>query len=173
MLTREKKEKIVESVAEKLNQSQGIYLTEFQGLNVDEISELRRKFREAGIEYKVVKNTLIKKALEKTEISDKICDGLKNTTGIAFGYDDPIEPAKVIKKYAKENEKLVFKTASVDGQVFGANQLDLLYSMLSKTENIGRVAGSINNVISSVPGSIHAVMRSLVTAIDQVAKQKA
>lgn len=172
MLTREKKDKIIETVAEKLNKSQGVYLTEFQGLNVDEISELRRQFRAAGIEYKVVKNTLIKKALEKTEISDKLCEGLKNTTAIAFGYDDPIEPAKVIKKYSKDNEKLKFKIASIDGQVFGADQLSVLSSMLSKTENIGKVAGSINNVISSVPGTINAVMRNLVSAIDQVAKQK-
>lgn len=172
MLTREKKEKIVESVAEKLNKSQGIYLTEFQGLSVEEISELRRKFRESGIEYKVVKNTLIKKALEQTNISDKFCEGLKNTTGIAFGYEDPIEPAKVIKKYAKDNEKLKFKIASVDGQIFESNQLDILSSMLSKTENIGRVAGSINNVISSIPGTINAVMRNLVSVIDQVGKQR-
>ncbi|ACF13640.1 ribosomal protein L10 [Chloroherpeton thalassium ATCC 35110] len=172
-MNREEKSEIIQSVAEKLSKAQGVYLTEFSGLTVSEISDLRKQFREKDIEYKVVKNTLIKKALAHTKISDKLADGLKNTTAVAFGYDDPIAPAKIIKKYSDGNEKLKFKMASVDGTIFEAGQLDQLSNMLSKTENIGRIAGTINNVISGVPGTVNAVMRNLVSALEQIAKQKA
>jgi large subunit ribosomal protein L10 len=171
-MKREKKEQIVHEVAEKINRAQGIYLTEFQGLNVDKMAELRNEFRKVGVEYRVVKNTLIKKALKDLADADKLAPGLKSTTGVAFGYDDPVAPAKVIKKFSKGNEALKFKMASIDGVVFGADSLSMLSDMLTKTENIGRTAGLVNSVVSSVPMVVNAVMRNLVCALDQIAKQK-
>ncbi|MCG8343347.1 MAG: 50S ribosomal protein L10 [Chlorobiales bacterium] len=171
-MKREKKEQIVKEVSEKLQKAQGIYLTEFQGLDVSKMAELRNEFRKAGVEYKVVKNTLVKKALENVEGGDRLAEGLVNTTGLAIGYDDPVVPAKVIEKFGKDNELLKFKMASVDGSVFEADKLKELSKMLSKTENVGRVAGLVNNVVSSVPMVVNAVMRDLVSVIDQVAKQK-
>ncbi|MBC8524956.1 MAG: 50S ribosomal protein L10 [Chlorobium phaeobacteroides] len=171
-MKREKKEQIVKDVAEKLQKAQGIYLTEFQGLDVEKMAELRNEFRKAGVEYQVAKNTLIKKALENVNGGDRLADGLVNTTGMAIGYDDPIAPAKIIEKFGKKNEMLKFKMATIDGSVFEADKLQVLSKMLSKTENIGRFAGMLNNVISSVPMVINAVMSDLVSVIDQVAKQK-
>ena len=171
-MKRDKKEQIVQEVAEKINRSQGIYLTEFQGLSVAKMSELRNEFRKAGVEYRVVKNTLIKKALQDLDGADKLAPGLKSTTAVAFGFDDPVAPAKVIRKFGKANEALKFKMAAIDGVVFGPDQLQLLSEMLSKKENVGRAAGVINNVISSVPMVVNAVMRNLVYALDQVARQK-
>ncbi|UZJ41199.1 50S ribosomal protein L10 [Prosthecochloris sp. SCSIO W1101] len=171
-MKREKKEQIVKEVSEKLQRAQGIYLTEFQGLDVAKMAELRNQFRQAGVEYKVAKNTLVKKALESVEGGDRLADGLVNTTGVALGYDDPVVPAKIIEKFGKDNEQLKFKMAAIDGSVFEADKLKELSKMLSKTENIGRMAGLVNNVISSVPMVVNAVMRDLVSVIDQVAKQK-
>ncbi|KUL30279.1 50S ribosomal protein L10 [Chlorobium limicola] len=171
-MKRDKKEQVVQEVAEKIGRSQGIYLTEYQGLNVAKMAELRNEFRKAGIEYKVVKNTLVKQALQQLEQADKLADGLKSTTAVAFGYDDPIAPAKIIRKFSKTNEALKFKMASIDGIVYGDDKLVMLSEMLSKTENIGRTAGIINNVVSSVPMVVNAVMRNLVSVLDQVAKQK-
>ena len=171
-MKREKKEQIVKEVSEKLHKAQGIYLTEFQGLDVAKMAELRNEFRQAGVEYKVVKNTLVKKALEDVDGGDRLAEGLVNTTGLAIGYDDPVVPAKIIEKFGKNNELLKFKRAVIDGSVFGADKLSELSKMLSKTENIGRMAGLVNNVISSVPMVVNAVMRDLVSVIDQIAKQK-
>ncbi len=172
MMKREKKEQVVQEVAEKIGRSQGIYLTEYQGLNVAKMAELRNEFRKAGIEYRVVKNTLVKQALQQLDQVDRLADGLKSTTAVAFGYDDPIAPAKIIRKFSKTNEALKFKMASIDGVVYGDDKLVMLSEMLSKTENIGRAAGLINNVVSSVPMVVNAVMRNLVSVLDQVAKQK-
>jgi large subunit ribosomal protein L10 len=169
-MKRDRKEEIAQEIAGKIERSQGIYFTEFQGLNVAKMAELRREFRKAGIEYKVVKNTLIRKALKNVEDADKLASGLKNTTAVAFGYEDPIAPAKIIKKFSKDNESLKFKMATIDGVVFGADALPQLSEMLTKTENIGRAAGLINSVISSVPMVMNAVMRNLVSVIDQVGK---
>ncbi len=171
-MKRDRKEVIVQEVSETINKSQGIYLTQFQGLSVSKMSELRREFRKVGVEYRVVKNTLIKQALKDMAGADKLAPGLKGTTAVAFGFDDPIAPAKVIRKFSKTNELLKFKMASIDGVVFGPDQLQVLSEMLTKTENIGRAAGLINGVVSSVPMVVNAVMRNLVCALDQIAKQK-
>jgi large subunit ribosomal protein L10 len=171
-MKRDRKEQIVQDVTEKVNRSQGIYLTEFQGLTVAKMAELRNEFRKVGVEYRVVKNTLIKKALKDLDGADKLAPGLKSTTAVAFGYDDPIAPAKVIRKFSKTNEALKFKMAAIDGVVFGADTLPALSEMLTKTENIGRAAGLINNVVTSVPVVVNAIARNLVYAIDQIAKQK-
>ena len=136
------------------------------------MAELRREFRKAGVEYRVVKNTLVKKAMKDLAGTDKFFAGLKQTTGVAFGFDDPVAPAKVIKKFSKTNEALKFKMASIDGVVYSSDKLALLSEMLTKTENIGRAAGVVNNVVSSVPMVINAVTRNLVSVLDQVAKQK-
>ncbi len=171
-MKRDTKEQIVQEVAEKINKSQGIYLTEFQGLSVAKMAELRREFRNVGVEYRVVKNTLIKQALKELGVADKLAPGLKGTTALAFGFDDPVAPAKVILKFSKKNEALKFKMAAIDGVVFSADSLPQLSEMLTKKENIGRTAGLINSVVSSVPMVVNAVMRNLVYALDQVAKQK-
>jgi large subunit ribosomal protein L10 len=170
MMKRDKKEQIAQEIAGKIERSQGIYFTEYQGLNVQKMAQLRNEFRKAGIEYKVVKNTLIRKALKNVAEADKLAAGLKNTTAVAFGYDDPVAPAKIIRKFSKDNELLKFKMATIDGVVFGADSLPQLSEMLSKTENIGRAAGLVNNVISSVPMVMNAVMRNLVSVVDQVGK---
>jgi large subunit ribosomal protein L10 len=171
-MKRDTKEQIVQEVAEKIQRSQGIYLTEFQGLSVAKMAELRREFRKVGVEYRVVKNTLIKQALKNQAGADKLAAGLKSTTAVAFGYDDPVAPAKVIRKFSKTNDALKFKMASIDGIVFGADQLPMLSEMLTKTENIGRAAGLINGMVTSVPVVVNAVMRNLVCALDQIAQQK-
>ncbi|MFN3561132.1 MAG: 50S ribosomal protein L10 [Chloroherpetonaceae bacterium] len=172
-MKREQKEKVIASVAEKLKKAQGVYLTDFTGLTVEEISNLRNEFRKAGIEYRVVKNTLIKKAMQEAKVSDKIFSALKNSTGLAFSYEDPIAPAKIIKKFASENEKLKFKAATIDGVVFESKQLNEVAGMLTKAENIARAIGTVNTLVAGVPCTIHAVMRNLVNVLDQIAKQKA
>ncbi len=172
-MKREQKEKVIASVAEKLKKAQGVYLTDFTGLTVEEIRNLRNEFRKAGIEYRVVKNTLIRKAMQEAKVSDKMFSALKNSTGLAFAYDDPIAPAKIIKKFASENEKLKFKAAAIDGVVFESKQLNDVAGMLSKTENIARAIGTVNTLVAGVPRTIHAVMRNLVNVLDQIAKQKA
>lgn len=172
-MKRDEKEKIVSVIAEKLKRAPGIYLTDFQGLTVEQSSKLRNEFRKAGVEYKVVKNTLIKKAMQSANVSDKLFPALKKTTGIAFGYDDPLVPAKIIKKFSADNEKFKFKAASIEGAVFQSNQLDAVAGMMGRAENIARAIGMVNQVIAGVPGTLNAVMRGLVYVISEGKKAEA
>jgi large subunit ribosomal protein L10 len=172
-MKKDQKEKVIATVAEKLKKAQGVYLTDFTGLTVEEVSNLRNEFRKAGIEYKVVKNTLIKKAMMEAKVSDKVFPALKNATGLAISYDDPIAPAKIIKKFSTDNEKFKFKAATIDGAVFESKQLADVAGMLSKAENIARAIGTVNSLVAGVPRTVNGVMRNLVNVLDQVAKQKA
>jgi large subunit ribosomal protein L10 len=160
-MKKDEKAQIISAVTEKMKKANAIYLTEFSGMTVENSTKLRNEFRKAGVEYKVVKNTLAKKALKDANASDKLAKGLKMTTGIAFSYDDPVAPAKIIKKFMDGDDKLKFKMASVEGQIFESAQIKELSGMLSRIENIGRVAGLMMTV-----------MQNLVYTIDQVAKQK-
>ena len=101
-MKRSEKEEIVAAVAEKVGRARGMFFTDFQGLTVEEATELRREFRKVGVDYRVVKNTLVRKALEDATGYDRVFDKLVGPTGVAFAYDDPVVPAKVIQKFRSE-----------------------------------------------------------------------
>ncbi|MCX7878367.1 MAG: 50S ribosomal protein L10 [Ignavibacteria bacterium] len=175
-----KKQDKINSVAEieeKLEKASSIYLTDFTGLTVKETNELRDEFFSAKIDYKVFKNTLIKKALENkrssfSELSDKINETLKGPTGVIFAYDDPISPAKILKKFYDKSEKPKLKIAIVENKVYGNKSLNELASLPSKPEIISSIISSLQAPISGIVGSINAVIRDLASVIEEVAKKK-
>ena len=101
-MDKSEKEQVIAAVQEKIARAKGMFFTDFTGITVEQMTELRREFRKSGIEYRVVKNTLVRKALENVTGYDAVYKSLVGTTGIAFSYDDPVTPAKIIKKF---NEK--------------------------------------------------------------------
>ena len=171
-MKRSDKEQIIVKVKEKIERAQGMYFTDFAGLTVAEDTVLRREFRKANIDYQVVKNTLIRKAFESITGYDNVFDKLVRPTAIAFGYDDPVMPAKIIKKFCEKNEKLKVKACVIDKQVFDGSQLDRLAKLPSKKDILAGIVGSIQSPIAGVVGAINAVMRDLVTIIDAIEKKK-
>ncbi|MGP1568360.1 MAG: 50S ribosomal protein L10, partial [Peptoanaerobacter stomatis] len=104
------KEQIVESIAEKIKNSQSCVVIDYKGLTVEEDTELRKKFREANVEYKVYKNTMVRRAAEKVGNMEKFDDvNLVGPNAFAFGVDDAIIPAKIAKDFAKTHPKLELK----------------------------------------------------------------
>ena len=99
-MKRSEKEQIVAEVSKYIGRASGMFFTDFNGLTVEQASELRREFRKSGVDYKVVKNTLVQKALEAATGYDKVYDKLAGPTGVAFAYEDPVAPAKVIHKFS-------------------------------------------------------------------------
>ncbi len=172
-MNRTDKEAIIAEVAEKVSRATALYFADFSGLTVEQETELRREFRKAGIEYRVVKNTLAKKALEQLSGFDRVYDKLVGPTGIAFSYDDIVAPAKIIKKFREKSGKFTLKAAVLEKQVFEGAQLDALSSLPSKKELLGGIVGSLHAPISGVVGAIGAVMRDLVNVIDAIEKKKA
>ena len=172
-MKRSEKEQIIAGVKEKIARAQGLYFTDFTGITVGQITELRREFRKSNIDYQVVKNTLARTALESVTGYDKVYDRLRLPTGIAFGFDDPIAPAKIIKKYREKNQKLTVKVCVVEKQVFEGSQLDQIAKLPTRAEAIAGILGSIQAPMTGIVGAINAVMRDLVSVIDAIEKKKA
>jgi len=166
----------VESVTQiksLIEKSSGIYLVDYSGVNVEDINQLRRGFLKEGVTYKVFKNTLLKRALNEIGGYDKFEPLLEGMTGVAFTGENFIAPAKIIKNYFKEKKKFSFKGSYIESQFYDADKLDVLASMPTKEEMMASIVGSIAAPASGIVGAINAVMRDLVSVIDEVGKTKA
>ena len=172
-MKRSEKEAIVAEVAERASRAVAMYFADFAKLTVAEETALRREFRNSGVEYTVVKNTLARKALEKLSGYDRVFDKLVGPTGIAFSYDDPSAPAKIIKKFSEKSGKFQLKAAVVEKQIYDGSKLSELASMPTRKEVVASILGSLQSPISGVVGVINAVPRDLVSVIDAVEKKKA
>jgi large subunit ribosomal protein L10 len=172
-MKRSEKEAIITEVAEKAARAVAMYFADFSRMTVAEETELRREFRKSGVEYNVVKNTLVRKALEQLAGYDRIFDKLVGPTGIAFSYEDPSAPAKIIKKFSEKTGKFQLKAAVIEKQVYDATKLDQLASMPTRKDMIAAILGSLQAPASGIVGAINAVARDLVYVIDAIEKKKA
>ncbi len=162
----------VELLTEKLQKSEGLVLADFSGLTVAEINDLRRKCRENNVEFRVVKNRLARRAAAAADIP-ALEELLRGPTGIAFGMESPVEPAKVLTDYAKAHEKIEIKGGFVDGEVLGLAQVQALSDVPSKTELIAMIARGLNAPATGLAGTMNAVMASLARAIQAAAEKQA
>ena len=158
-MKRDEKGAIIEELTGKFQTIPFFYITEANGMSVAETNNLRRMCFERGIEYKVVKNTFIKKALEPLETDYTPFNEavLQGQSAVMFHPEDQKAPARLIKEFRKGNDKLQLKAASIDYSLFiGADQLDTLISLKNKSELIGEIIGLLQspakNVISALQG---------------------
>ena len=172
-MERNEKSEIISEIKELLESSSAVYLTDYHGINVEDISSLRSQFRNEGVRYKVYKNTLVKRALSELGKYDKIADHLTGMTGFAFTTKNPLAPAKIINKYFGDKEKLSLKACYVEGEFFDGSQLKALATLPTKNELIASIMGSLNAPASGIVGAINAVMRDLVNVVEQISKRAA
>lgn len=165
-MNKAEKAEVVASVAEKLKDATGLYLLNYQGITVEEVNELRREFRKANVEYRVVKNTLAKLAVDQINRFEKVKNYLVGMTGLAISKEDPVVPAKIIKKFREKYNKLDLKACYIENSFFEGSQLNELASLPSKPEIIGGIIGGIQSPIASVIGAINALARDLVGVLD-------
>lgn len=136
---REGKTVAIGEVKAKFDKSTSVVFVDYKGLTVETVTKLRENFRKAGVEYKVVKNTLVRHALKGTDFGPKLDDVLTGMTGIAWSYEDPSVAAKVLKSFKKDNgeqgEKLQIKGGLIDGSVLDGKAVeDHLATMPGKDE---------------------------------------
>lgn len=153
---REIKEAKVAEIKEKIEKSEGVIFAHYQGLNVQEDTELRRKLREAGVEYKVYKNTLTTLAVKELGI-EEIIPYLEGPISIAFGYEDPIVPAKVLNNFAKEHKSLELKAGIISGEVYDQDKVNYLSTLPSRDELIAKLLGSFKAPVSNFVYLLNAV----------------
>jgi large subunit ribosomal protein L10 len=172
-MKREEKEQIVAEVAETVRKANGMFFTDFGGLTVEQATELRREFFKVGVEYRVVKNTLIQKALEQVTGYDRVHDKLVGPTGVAFAFDDAVVPARIIQKFSDKHSKLTLKICVLDGQVYEGSKLKELAQLPSRKDLMAAIVGSVQSPLAGVPSVVHAVLRDLVSVVEQIEKKKA
>jgi large subunit ribosomal protein L10 len=172
MIKSEKEQQVAE-IQEMVSKAQGMFFTDFSGITVEQINVLRNEFRKSGIEYRVVKNTFAKKALQNVSGYDQVLEKLVGPTGIAFAYSDAAAPAKIIQKFKEKNDKFSVKVCVVEKQVYDGSKLKELAALPSRPEIIAGVLGSLNSPITGVVGVLNAVVRDVVGVLDAIEKKKA
>lgn len=173
-MTRAQKAATVDTLAERLEGAPVIYLTNFQGLTVEQATELRQMFREAGVEYAVVKNTMLRLAMDRVgRFDDEVLDMLHGPTAVAFS-DEPAAAARVMKKFREDGKVEIpeLKGAYVDGAVYQADALDLLSKLKSKDELLGEIVSLLQSPMSNVVSALTAQGQTLAGAIKQIAEKE-
>jgi len=172
-MNRSEKEQIVAEMVDAVGSAQGLFFTDFTGLTVEQATELRREFRKSGIQYRVVKNSLVQRALESIGGYDTMFDKLVGPTGVAFASEDPVTPAKIIKRFSSKHKKLSLKACVLEKEVFDGSRLDELASIPSRKELMGTIAGCVQSPLAGVPNVVQAVLRDLASLVSEIEKKKA
>jgi large subunit ribosomal protein L10 len=140
-------------------------------LDVAEVSDLRKKYREAGVDYKVYKNTMMRFAFKEAGYEDFV-ENLTGPNGIAFSIEDAIGAAKVSDEFAKGNDKLEIKAGIVDGNVIGIDQIKELANIPPREVLIAKVLGSLNSPITGFANVLQGNIRNLVYALDAIKEKQ-
>jgi large subunit ribosomal protein L10 len=173
-LTKQQKQEAVAAIVEQLESANTVYLTDYQGLSVEQANALRSAFYKAEISFTVLKNTLLRRAMEDSEIDySELYDHLSGPTALAIT-SDPARPAKVIKKFleGKDHGLPRLKAALVDGAFFGPDQLDVLASLKSKDELIAEILGLLMAPITNIASALNAQGAGLASVIQQISEKE-
>lgn len=172
-LTKDQKAAAVEALQDKLEQTPTIYLTDYAGLTVEQANQLRGAFREAGVEFKVVKNTLLKRAMDAIGGYDELYDHLNGPTAVAFS-EEPNTPARVIKKFleSKKLQKPALKGAHVEGAVYHEDALETLAQLKSKADLLSDLIGLILSPMTNVVGALQAQGGTIAGAIQTLSERE-
>jgi len=166
----------VEKLAEKLSTAKSVFLTDYSGLSVAEISQLRREFRKNGAEYLVVKNTLARLSAKSTG-HDGILPFLEGPTALAFSYDDPASPARAVVKFLqdrgkKASQKPEIKACMIEGDVLPGKDASAIANWPTRDELLAKLVGSLNSPISGLVMTLAGVQKKLLYALNAVAEKK-
>ncbi len=171
-MSQEKKSEVVARLSARLEQSPNLYLTDFTGLSVKPMTELRRKLRDAGVEYMVVKNTLAARAMKAASV-EGLEDLLNGPTGVVFAGDEPITTAKVLSQFKKDNEALTLKAGVIEGRRVTADEIARLATLPSRDELLGQVAGAFQGPLQGFVGALSGLLQQFVGAVEALRAQRA
>jgi len=179
-MTRQEKHKVVETLVEQFSSTDYFYIIDAGGLNIEEVNDFRRKCFQAGVVYRVAKNTLIRKALEKLDsevdyatLGDTV---LRGFSGILFAKETGNVPAKIIQDFRKQRkiESPFLKGASIDKELFiGEGHLDALAHIKSKAELLGALMGLLKSPIVRVVASLRSGQQQLAGLVKALAEKEA
>jgi large subunit ribosomal protein L10 len=170
-LERAQKEQIVADLHDKFQRASATILTDFKGLSVAQMTELRDALANEKVDYQVVKNTLLRLASQETGAT-VLQPYIKGTCAVAIGYGDPAIPAKIIKKFNKTNEKLQIKAASLGQRVLDADQVAALAELPPREDLLAKLLGTLNAVPTSLVTVLSGVPRAFVGVLAAIQRQR-
>lgn len=170
-MNREEKAKIIEQLNKKAKEASIALVTDFRGLKVEDMEQLRSRLREQNIDFQVVKNTLARMALEGSP-HNVIKDGFRDCCAIAFGYDDPIVASKVLVNFAKKNKNFELRFASFQGEYLTPEKINDLSQLPSREELLSRFLRTCNAVPTNFVSLLGNVMRNFLYALNGIKEQK-
>ena len=171
MKSKGKKKEELDALKADLEQAKNLFVAQFQGMTVLQDTELRQKIRETKSKYRVVKNTLAKKAAEGTP-AEGVSKSFDGSTAIAYNANDPVSLAKALTAYAKTNPLFVFKAGIVEGRVINMADLGAIAAMPSKEELIAKLLFLINSPAQRLAVALNGVARNLAVVMKQAVEQK-
>ena len=163
--------KKVEAISESLNQANSIFMTDFSGLSVEDITQLRREFRKEKVNFIVVKNTLAKIAAEKVGLQE-MTNFLTGPTGLALATEDPIAPIRIIDAFQKQHDKPKVKAAILEGKLLGEDEVNSLKDIPPREVLLGQVVSGIASPLTGFVGALQGMLRNLVYALNAIKEQK-
>jgi large subunit ribosomal protein L10 len=170
-MSKSERQETVDTLAEQFKASPTLYVTDFTGLNVLRMTELRRRLRSAGVGYVVVKNTLAQRALAANKIS-VLDDHLSGPTGLVLGGKDPVAAAKVLTDFAREFEKPAIKIGLVDGKAVTPEQVKQLASLPSREVLLAQLAGAMQAPMAQFAGVMNGMLMQMVGALEALRTQR-
>lgn len=170
--TRQQKQKEVEALLEKLQQSKSGALVSYEKLNVADLTNLRKELREAGVSLTMIKKRLLKIVLEKAGLDPNQLDLADKNVSLALSSNDEVAPAKILAKFAKEHESLELQGGILESQIIDKNQIKALANIPSREELLAKMVGSLKSPISGLVGSLSGNLRNLVYTLNAIKEAK-
>jgi large subunit ribosomal protein L10 len=167
------KVEIVDDLKQLNGQTQAWILTDYRGLSVAELTELRKKLRAVNAEFRVVKNTLFKLAAEGVLPVSDLEAHLAGPTAIGFAKGDPVGAAKVLVDYAKDHKAITVKAGVLSGKIYDPKQVEALSKTPPKEVLIAQMMGSLNAPITGLVGTLNGILSNFVFTVQAIADQKA
>ncbi len=170
-MQRKEKEALVADLHEKFKGVKAAILTDFTGLNVEQITQLRQRLRKSAVEYRVVKNTLLRRASKKTDI-ELLAEHFAGPVAIALTYEDPVAPAKILMEFIKEQPALELKAGVVERTVLAPEDIKALAFLPSKEVLIANLLALLKVVSTRLVQILNNPMRSLIWTLDEIKETK-
>ncbi len=167
----EKKQQIVDELKESFSKSKIVILTDFTGLDVATMNSLRRQLRNVNVEYKVVKNSLLARAAENNDVA-VIKDKLKEASAVAYSYDDPVAPAKVLSAFAKDNEKFRIKAGVLQGKLLDSDAIMALSLLPSREALLGQLLSVMTGVPTAFVRALSNIPQKFLYVLTALKEQK-
>ncbi|GAB4439471.1 MAG: 50S ribosomal protein L10 [bacterium] len=165
------KTKIVEELKKRYNDAAVTFIFKNKGLTVSEMTNVRKKLKEVGVDVKVAKNTLSKIAVEGTDYSS-LKEYLQGPTVTLWGYNDPVPPAKALSTFLKEQPKAEFVVGAIKGRIFNLGELNTLANLPSRNELLSKMLGSFKSPTTGFVNVLAAVPRSLLNVLNAIKEKK-